>query len=674
MMRYVVTAWSTLSIYLPSDKQLNMFKKIRKRLKKRLKRTVKQIPQPLTPAQAEGLLGEALASGFFDAEWYQATYNRRFDSVNAAFEDYLHKSVFSPVNPSPAFDSEIYHRLHTDVYTGLISPLAHYLSYGRQEGRHYVPATDKWRPQNVLSPANELAADIHGKKIAVCLHIYYPDFIERFSRALSYFPAKVDVLITASDKVSVEEAKKVFANMANVNEVHVKSVPNRGRNFAPMLVEYSRKLLDYDLFCHLHSKKSLYSGTEQSQWSEYLSEYLLRDTVVTTGMLNLFAENENLGIYYPTSFWMMPSWVNHWTVNKPHCKKWLEQFDMQPETDFINYPVGSMFWGRPKALKQLLDHDYQYNDFPEEPLPNDGSMLHALERMIGLLAEKNGYQQFFYYPASGVFTTDTSYRFIQYHNTSKNAFEQFANHQIISFDVFDTLVRRKYHTPDYAKLLLGKMLAEEALVNNAEDFVSLRNQSEFDLRKRAQFKGDIGITSIYLEIGKRLKIPEQRAYELMQQEFEIDLSMLEARDEMVSIFNELHRIGRELWIISDTYYNEEHISLILKKAGITAPYRLLISSEQKKRKDNTTMWQFVKDELKKLGNPGFLHIGDNVVSDAQLPGDFGIRNYHILNPMDKWHALGFTHINITESPMKEKNILKWGPLVYNTGRSPFIGE
>ncbi|WP_238719413.1 hypothetical protein [Pseudoalteromonas distincta] len=70
----------------------------------------------------------------------------------------------------------------------------------------------------------------------------------------------------------------------------------------------------------------------------------------------------------------------------------------------------------------------------------------------------------------------------------------------------------------------------------------------------------------------------------------------------------------------------------------------------------------------------FIHVGDNAVADAQIPGDFGLQNLHILNPLDKWHAGGFKNPFVGDSSLDEAQILKWGPLVSDFGRFPFLGE
>lgn len=623
----------------------------------------------------QDIVGDAIESGLFNKAWYEQTYGLSFESDAKAFEDYVRKSRFSTVNPSPNFDSESYMRNYLDVYHAQISPLRHYLERGQFEARHITPAHPKWTPSVVEKYQKELTSQAQAMKVAVCLHIFYEDFVERFAKALKFFPINVDLFVSVVDKKTEAAANKVFGQHPKINRVTTTMVPNRGRNFGPMLVEYASDLQRYDFMVHLHSKKSLYSGKEQTQWADYLIEYLLRDTAVLTQVLNAFAADSSLGVYYPTTFWLMPTWVNHMTMNRGPVKVWQDKLGLESLPDFLAYPAGGMFAARPSSIIQILSESYKYEDFPEEPLPNDGSYLHALERVIGALAEKNGFQQLFYYPTTGSLTKDQSY----ITSTYKGApiWDQMGavrSNECISFDVFDTLVRRQYTVPDYAKLKLGKDLAKEGLVESATHFVTLRNQAEFNIRKARNFQGDVVITDIYTEIGKVLGVSTEQAMSYMNQEFEYDFEMILPKNEMVSFFNDLNSFGHKLWVISDTYYTKNQVGLMLRKAGVVGAYRLVVSSEAQKRKDNGSMWVMIKSDLEAEGISKHLHIGDNVVADAQRPGDLGLTTFHILHPMDKWKALGFPEVLAGDDSLDEQEILKWGSLISYVGRNPFIGS
>lgn len=626
----------------------------------------------LTPEQHH-ILNMAKQHGLFNFEWYCEHQQATFLTEEAAFADYLYKSTFSTANPSPAFCTETYHKSNMDVYHSGGSPLTHYLTTGQYEGRHNESFMPKFEPKDKLLPSTTVS-EIKELKIAVCLHVFYEDFIDYYVHCLNHFPTNVDVYISLSKPEFVDTAVERFGTVKNVKNIKTAVVPNRGRNFGPMLVEFAQDLQEYDLFCHLHSKKSLYSGTEQKQWANYLGEYLLKDNQVITRMLNQFVEDPECGIYYPTSFWMMPDWVNHWLKNKSFSSALVKEWGLDINTEFLAYPVGGMFWARPAALTQLLDKEYQYEDFPEEPLPNDGSELHALERCIGLLAEKNGYKQLFYYPSLGKFTYQQDFMFSNYVNSQERLTNKLRPFETVSFDVFDTLVRRSHHVPDYAKLKLGQYLVSQELVNNAHEFVKLRNTSEFEVRKAKQFQGDVTIYEAYQQLASSLSWSEEQAKQYADMEFAYDLDMIESKDEMVDILNSLFLAGKEIYIISDTYYTEAQIVLMLRKAGVTNGYKLYVSSELGLRKDSGTMWAFISKQLSDNNKTSFVHVGDNAVADAQIPGDFGLANLHILNPLDKWQAAGWDNPFVGENALNEKEIIKWGPLVSTFGRYPFLGE
>jgi lipopolysaccharide biosynthesis protein len=57
----------------------------------------------------------------------------------------------------------------------------------------------------------------------------------------------------------------------------------------------------------------------------------------------------------------------------------------------IECPVGTMFWARPEALVSLLRLGFAWDEYPPEPLPADGTILHALERLLPIVAEQAGY-------------------------------------------------------------------------------------------------------------------------------------------------------------------------------------------------------------------------------------------------------------------------------------------
>lgn len=614
------------------------------------------------------LYKQALEIGLFDPAWYMTEYKLPFENDFEAFMDYVRKSPYVDVSPCPEFDSAAYLVHNRDVYNDAQSPLVHYLTKGYAEGRPVEHAKKSWKPRTTI------VTTMHNQpcegRYAVVLHIYYRSFVSKFNEALSGVGFDFDLFVTATDPETVQQAEILFSKNERINKISIKQVPNRGRNFGPFLVEFREELLKYDYFLHLHSKKSLYSGKEQQQWADYLIEYLAKDKHILAQALNILRQEPSLGLFYPVSFWNLPPWVNHWLQNKGLGRHILQnKYDITQHEDFFAYPVGGMFWAKPSALKDILVQTWSYEDFAEEPLPADGSELHVLERILPFIAKKNGFSQFFYNPGSGDFTTDDSFIFKSYNNNADHLKHSVLSKEIISFDVFDTVVKRDHLEPDYAKYQMPFALGLDI---DPIAFVQARNEAELNIRRRQNFDGDVTIYEIYDELGLLIR-SDLNALQLAEMEFGIDLASLNAKASIVNLVNECAKSGKTIYFITDTYYTEPQIRRLLAKAGIKCAYELYVSSELKMRKDSGTMWHHIKDKLVTEGMlTKHIHVGDSVTSDAQNPGDLGILSFHILAPMDKWDALGFPYIRPSFNLDNIKSIVKWGPVVSEVGSNPFI--
>ena len=64
--------------------------------------------------------------------------------------------------------------------------------------------------------------------------------------------------------------------------------------------------------------------------------------------------------------------------------------DIYPAS-YVQFPSGSMFWARTKALKRLYLLNLQYKDYPYERGQLDGTLAHAIERLLFFICEISGY-------------------------------------------------------------------------------------------------------------------------------------------------------------------------------------------------------------------------------------------------------------------------------------------
>ena len=63
-----------------------------------------------------------------------------------------------------------------------------------------------------------------------------------------------------------------------------------------------------------------------------------------------------------------------------------------PLPPFFEFPIGTMFWARVDALRPLFELKISRDEYPEEPVPDDGTILHALERLLPFVAQHVGYR------------------------------------------------------------------------------------------------------------------------------------------------------------------------------------------------------------------------------------------------------------------------------------------
>ncbi len=241
-----------------------------------------------------------------------------------------------------------------------------------------------------------------GKKIALVIHSYFMDLVPYCLQYAKSMPSCCDVYVTTDSREKVKVVKKAFAEL-DVAKVEVLLVENRGRDVSALLVGVRQAIRDYDYVCFVHDKKvaQLTLSIKGESFSYKCFENLLKNSVFVHNVLNTFEENERIGLltppppnfgeFYPTLG------ENDWGVNYGNtvelAKKLGIHVDFNVEKEPIA-PLGTMFWFRPKAFKALLDVEWKYEDFPEEPNATDGSLLHAIERLYPFVAQYEGY-----YPA-----------------------------------------------------------------------------------------------------------------------------------------------------------------------------------------------------------------------------------------------------------------------------------
>lgn len=166
-------------------------------------------------------------------------------------------------------------------------------------------------------------------------------------------------------------------------------VENRGRDILPF-VQIASRLLDQgvDVVLKLHTKRSLHRSDGDSWRSELLQNLLAGGRAPK--ILRAFREHDDLGIVGPTGHLLAVR--DFLGGNKPLVTRMSSLIGI-PERIVENaaFVSGSMFWARLDALRPLLDTRLYPSDFEPEHGQIDGTLAHALERLMGACANEAGF-------------------------------------------------------------------------------------------------------------------------------------------------------------------------------------------------------------------------------------------------------------------------------------------
>lgn len=263
----------------------------------------------------------------------------------------------------------------------------------------YPTAISGTKFETYRHPAPNPAVPLPALRIGLHVHLWHLFLYQEFLHLLGQFPVNLDLYLTLRDQRSADLARVLFSGLPTVNKLETMVLPNRGRDLSAWLVGMRGIQENYDLFGHIHAKYSPQTPMA-SEWRDHLLTTLLgRDSVLR--ILRQLNEIPQIGCIFPRP---SPWW--HETIRKPRTT--LVYKDMHRtlappvlEKMGINKPLlrsellfslGAMYWYRPDALRQFFTMPLTWEDFPEEPLPPDGTFAHAVERLFPFVAEYNGYQ------------------------------------------------------------------------------------------------------------------------------------------------------------------------------------------------------------------------------------------------------------------------------------------
>jgi len=512
--------------------------------------------------------------------------------------------------------------------------------------------------------------------IAIVTHIFYIDLLEEIVQYIENISTKPMLFISIAKDVDSKEVE-VFLDTKGFFKRKIVKVQNKGRDIAPFLIEFAQELQQFDLVCKVHGKKSLYTGSAQDEWRNHLCSNLLGSQQIVNDIISKFNTDQKLGMVFGDNYAMIPYWGYTWLTNKQQVSLLLEKLQLNELSSllhktYIDYPAGSMFWFRPDAIKQILNGDFKYDDFPEEPIANDGTIAHAIERLFGYVTRFNNYSFIELNYARELYTENFCHKnFNQLEaKTLAVAKEIVAAKEYVVFDIFDTLITRGIYAPDNIfRIIEHKVDKEFGFKSN---FFEVRKNVESILQSKYRNTKDVSYDDIYANMQSNSKYTAQIVDYLEKLEFQLELRILEVKKDSIELLNFAKEKKKKILFVSDMYLGKEQIKTILQKLDIDLEgVNLMVSSDTGFRKDNGSFWKHLTQDG--IINPHkSIVFGDNEVSDVKISGDFGIDTFHIFSekncflesPLGKSFHQKFHNIS-------EKNMLLFGPILPYVFNSAF---
>lgn len=186
--------------------------------------------------------------------------------------------------------------------------------------------------------------------------------------------------------------------------------------------------------------------------------------------------------------------------------------------------------------------------------------------------------------------------------------ERLRAYDVISFDVFDTLIFRPFETPQDLFFLVGERL-------NYPDFKRIRMETEQRAREEcAESRGhrEVGLADIYRCMERDAGVPAAKGMEL---EVQTEFGLCFANPYMKEVVGCLKAEGKKLIAVSDMYLSKDIVKGILKKCGYPDDLDCHVSCEYGKSKSDGSLFEQIKSLYGY--EKSFVHVGDNVRSDVE---------------------------------------------------------
>lgn len=326
-------------------------------------------------------------SGLFDLDYYLGSPGviqpaaRQSQAYECIFKYCIEsRQGLNHRKPRPGF--------HPLAFSGLLmaaddtDPFALYAGLSTTERA----ACEPFLPKVITPLRTEFVDQGVSERVALHIHVHYLDLLPDILARLKGNRTRPDLFITATDNAPLAEIYRELEKH-HLDAKEVALVTNHGRNILPLYRFLQRMTSSYDIVGHVHTKKSAFHQQQDaiSRWRELVLCNTLGSADVPNMLDQILArlhDDSQLDIIFP---------------DDPNILDWGNNYELAGQmmttssgalVKHFEFPVSAMFWARSRYLEQFTSLPLLDTFSLHEPLPNDGTLLHAFERALGALLAK----------------------------------------------------------------------------------------------------------------------------------------------------------------------------------------------------------------------------------------------------------------------------------------------
>ena len=198
--------------------------------------------------------------------------------------------------------------------------------------------------------------------------------------------------------------------------------------------------------------------------------------------------------------------------------------------------------------------------------------------------------------------------------------------EIISFDIFDTLIERKISTPSILFDLIEDDISSTSKHTFTPSFKQCRSRIKADISTPNGIE-EIPLLDRYKKLCSKYKL-ECQAEELMDIELSAELKLCTHKPIGKTLYNLALESGKKVIYTTDIYLPSDFIKKLLQNCGYDNTLEIHSSYDYKVLKHTGNIYPIILGNLNIKANQ-LLHVGDNYRSDIEKSKEHGIKSTYV---------------------------------------------